>query len=353
VRCAVNERSLAFSRRRPGGSLLALALVLATAPVVVVAQGASDKARELTLSTAVGPAFALGKAGERWAKLVIEKSGGKLSIQLRPGAILAERDPAREFIALRDAVADLAVGSTLYWSAQVRALGAVGLPWIAAEDAQLAALTTGAMKEKLMAAVLAAGAMPLALAPLGHRELATIGEPVRSPDDIAGRAVRIVSTPFLVDLYAGLGARPQAMALADAISAFRSGKLDAQEGAPATLAAARLDAVGVRHVTLWGAVAEVAIFAVNRVVWERSSEAERAIMSGAAEQAAQELAELARTENEAALGELRKRGVSILRLTASGQAAFAAAARPVYDKWAGVAGDEIVRAAEAAVRGAR
>lgn len=352
MQSAAHEHSANLSRCRAGAAILALALLPAPASGAV-AQGTGDKARELTLSTAVGPAFALGKAGERWAKLVVEKSGGKLTIQLRPGAILSERDPAREFIALRDAVADLAVGSTLYWSAQVRALGVVGLPWIAAEDAQLAALTTGAMKEKLMAAVLASGAIPLALAPLGHRELATIGEPVRSPDDIAGRAVRIVSTPYLVDLYAGLGARPQAMALADAISAFRSGKLDAQEGAPATFAAARLDAVGVRHVTLWGAVAEVAIFAVNRVVWERSSEVERSIMSGAAEQAAQELAELARAENDAALGELRKRGVSILRLTPSGQAAFAAAARPVYEKWAGIAGDEIVRAAEAAVSAVR
>jgi TRAP-type C4-dicarboxylate transport system substrate-binding protein len=164
--------------------------------------------------------------------------------------------------------------------------------------------------------------------------------------------VRIVSTPFLVDFYAGLGARPQAMAFADALSAFESGNLDLQEGAPATFAAARLDAVGVRNVTLWGAVGEVAIFAANRGVWERSSETERAIISGAAEQAALELAAIVRAENDAALAELRKHGVSILRLTPSGQAAFAAAARPIYDKWAAIAGDELVHAAEAAVRSA-
>ncbi|HET9247031.1 MAG TPA: hypothetical protein VFO15_14600, partial [Xanthobacteraceae bacterium] len=105
-------------------------------------------------------------------------------------------------------------------------------------------------------------------------------------------------------------------------------------------------------VTLWGAVAEVAIFAANRDAWSRLSETERTVVADAAHDAAAELATLARSANAAALAELRRRGVTILRLTPSGQAAFAAAARPVYDRWAAVAGEEIVRAAEAAVRDA-
>lgn len=327
-------------------------MFLAATSVAAIAQDIGGGVRELKVSVAVGPAFALGKAAERWTKLIAEMSGGTLVLALRPGATLADRDPAREFIALRDGAADLAVGSTLYWSSQVRALGAVGLPWIAAGENQLAALTKGAMKDELMAALRSAGVVPLALAPLGHRELASVARSLRTPDDLAGRAVRIVSTPYLVDFYVGLGARPQAMAFADAISAFESGKLDIEEGAPATFAAARLDAVGVRDVTLWGAVGEVAIFAANRGVWERSSEAERAMIGAAAEQAALDLAAIVRADNDAALAYLRRHGVSILRLTPTGQAAFAAAVRPIYDKWAAIAGDDLVRAAEAAARAA-
>jgi len=36
----------------------------------------------------------------------------------------------------------------------------------------------------------------------------------------------------------------------------------------ATFTAARFDALGIRHVVMWGAVAEVAVFAVNRQFWE-------------------------------------------------------------------------------------
>ena len=56
-------------------------------------------------------------------------------------------------------------------------------------------------------------------------------------------------------------------------------------------------------------------------------------------------------ENEAALRELAQRGVTVTRLTATGRAAFAAATRGVYDKWAATVGADLVRAAEAAVKG--
>ena len=332
--------------------LLAFVACVAVQSAPASAQGSLGKVQEWKLSTAVGPAFALGKAGERWAKLVTEESRGNLTVVQHPGAVLALRDPGREFIALRDGDADLAVGSTLFWSAQVRELGVVGLPWIAPGAKQVDALLAGEVGESLAAAIERAGAIALAFAPLGHRELATVGRAVRTPEDFAGLQVRIVSSPYLADLYAGLRARPRAMAFADAQAAFRSGALDAQEGAPAMFAAARVDALGVRHVTLWGAVAEIAVFAANRTTWDAATSEQRALVRDTALRAALELAALVRAENDAALAELQRRGMMIERLTPSGQAAFAAAARPIYDKWAAVAGDPLVRAAEATIRAA-
>jgi TRAP-type C4-dicarboxylate transport system substrate-binding protein len=72
-------------------------------------------------------------------------------------------------------------------------------------------------------------------------------------------------------------------------------------------------------------------------------------VSDAAQEVASELPALAVAETDAALAELRKRGVSVTRLTASGRAAFGFAARIAYDKWAAVAGADLVRAAEAAI----
>ena len=45
------------------------------------AQDRAAKPLELKLSTAQGPAFALGKAGERWAQLVNEKVEGAFEVK--------------------------------------------------------------------------------------------------------------------------------------------------------------------------------------------------------------------------------------------------------------------------------
>jgi len=319
----------------------------------VAAQDAKpDKPKEYRLSVAVGPAFALGKAGERWVKLIGEKSGGRVAAALHPGATLAQRDPGREFLALRDGAADLAVGSSLHWSAQVKELGVVGLPWLAPEPRQLDALAQGDVAAALAAAVERAGAVPLAFAPLGHRELATWTRAVHTPADAAGLKVRIAAVPMLNDLYAGLAAQAVAVAFAGAQSAFASGALDAQEGPVALFASTRLYALGAKHVTVWNGVGEIAVFAVNRAVWDGWSAAERDAVRDAARDAARELPELVRQEAATATAELRARGMTVATLTAAGRAAFATAARPVYEKWAAAAGEEITRLAETAVKAA-
>jgi TRAP-type C4-dicarboxylate transport system substrate-binding protein len=258
------------------------------------------------------------------------------------------------------ALAAVALGGWLsrwWWGplvaeAQVNALAVVGLPWLAPEAKQLDALIAGAMKERLVAALDRAGVVALAFAPLGHRELATTSRVVRAPADLAGMKIRTTALPMLTETFAELGALPTAMSYADAQAALKSGALDGQDGNPAAFAAARLDALGVSHVTLWGAVGEAAVFAVNRRVWDAWSEADRALVRDAAEAAARELADLVRQEREAALAEFPKRGMTVTRITSAGHEAFAAATRGVYARWAAVAGEELARAAESAVKAA-
>ena len=337
-------------RRRGTFRACALLVMLAFVGPPSRAQDATDKTREWKLSTAVGPAFALGQAGERWARLIAERSNGKLAVKLFPGATLSQRDPTREFLALRDGAADLAVGSTLFWSPQVPELNVIGLPWLVPDSKGLEALVFGTMRERLEAAIERAGAVPLAFAALQFREIATTTTDARAPSDFAGLGIRIAPLPPLADLFLAMGAMPGTTAFTDAQAAFRAGTLGAQEGPPVSMSTARLDALGIRHVLLWGAVAEVAVFAMNRTTWGTLNDDQRALVRDAAQKVAREIPALARAENDVALADLRKRGVTITRLTASGRAAFASATRGAYDKWAAVAGADLVAMAETAVK---
>src|SRR5204862_4533517 len=93
--------------------------------------------QQLKLSTAQGPAYPMGKAGEVWATLIRERSGGLLAVAHYPGATLSSRDPARELLALREGSIDLAVGSTLAWSMQVPELNVLALPWLVPDASAL------------------------------------------------------------------------------------------------------------------------------------------------------------------------------------------------------------------------
>ena len=333
-------------------TLFALLVAVAAIPSSVPAQNSGEGADAWKLSVAVGPSFALGKVADRWAKAIGERSEGKLAVRVFPGASLAGNDPARELLALREGAADLAVGSTLYWSSQVVDFNVYALPWLAAEERALAALSEGAVVERLIAAAERAGVVPLAVAVLGHRALAT-SRPLRDPSDFARMKIRVPSSTVVTNLLVELGAQPRIMPSADAQAAFRSGALEAQEGTLATLAAARVDTLGMKQVFLWDAIAECAMFAVNKAAWARWTDEQRTVVRETALAAARELPALARAENDAAQDALVKHGVTITRLTPSGRAAFMTATRHVYERWASAMDADLVRAAEAAVKSAQ
>lgn len=323
-------------------SALAIALALATTA------GAQVKVPELKLSTALAPAFPLGKAGERWAQLINEGAAGAFEIRQYPGATLAGRDAGREFAALRDGSADLAVGSAFAWSTQMPVLGAYVLPWMAADPKELEAVVAApVLREHVVRVFAAAGVIVLAIAPLGDRVLATTRSAVQTPGEIEGRRLRVMPYPLVIDTFAALGARGDAMSFADAQAALAAGSLDGQEAMATTLAATRIGATAQKYVTRWGAFADVMIFAVRRPVWDGWSEAQRATVRAAAQTAAAEAEALQREET--ALASLTKQGITLVRLAPAQRAAFRAAVDGVWKKWTPAIGAEAVAAAEAAV----
>lgn len=329
--------------------LRALAITLAAVPAAWSA--AQDAPAELKLSAAVGPALPLGKAAARWAELLGEAGEGAVAAKLYPGASLAERDPARELAALRESRADLAVGSALQWSLQVPALGVFALPWIAPEDAQLAAMAQDTtLRDLLRARVAAAGATLVALAPLGYREVANSVRPIRAPEDVAGLRLRATASPLLQDVLRALGAVTQSMPFAEAQAAFAAGRLDGQEGPPSALAAGRVAALGQRHVTDLGGIGDAMVFAVRSGVWSAWTQAQRDRARTAAERAIAEAKVL--EAEQAALRQLAAQGASVLRLTPAGQQAFRTAAREAGLRWRATVGADVVEAAERAVAGA-
>ena len=333
-------------------TLIAAGLGLAlTLPVA--GQAPPPAAIEWKLSTALGPTYPEGKAGAIWAALIGERSDGRLKAILFPGATLAQRDPAREFLALRDGGIDLAVGSAAAWAMQVKELNLIALPWLVPDADALDALLQSAVAQRLAESVQAAGVVPLAWASAGFSELATL-RAIHAPPDLNGLRLRVAASPLFLDTLVALGARPASLSTEDARAAQRSGALDGEITSVAAYRIARTYTLGLTHLLVWGAHADALLFAVNRKLWDGLSDADRELIRQAARDAAVQATALARTQADAAaLAELAGQGATITRLTPAGKEPFREACHAAYERWAALIGQDLVHAAEAVVAAPR
>lgn len=314
---------------------------------------ADNTKAEYKLSTVLGNAFPWGQAGERWIELVKEKTQGRINIKLYPGTSLVGGDQTREFTAIRQGVIDLAIGSTINWSPQIKELNLFSLPFLMPDGKALDALTQGEVGTELFKVLERHEVVPLAWGENGSRELSNSKRPIRSPADMKGLKFRVVGSPLFLDTFSALGANPTQMSWADAQPALASGAVDGQENPLAIFNAAKLHTVGQKHLTLWHYVSDPLIFVVNKDVWAGWSPADREAVRQAALQAGKENVEKARKGISAAdpglLKQIEANGVAVVSPSAEERAAFVAATRPVYEKWTKTIGPDLVKKAEAAV----
>jgi len=302
----------------------------------------------LKLSTALGPAYTQGRVGAAWAALVNERSSGRLAVKFAPGATLAGRDPLREFAALRDGTIDLAVGASDVWSAQIPALDVFTLPWFVPDRASLLRVLDSGVMRLLARRFYAAGAVALAWCADDFVALATRAA-VHGPADVAGLNLRTPDVALIRDTLSALGARPATMRFAEARAALASGALDGEAMSPQAYSATQANAAGLTHLLLWDAHARVLVLAVNAKLWNGWSDADRALVREAAQAAAGSECVASDASDEALLAPLTRQGAVVTRLTSAGKAAFRAATRAVFDRYAPVVGNDIVDAARAAM----
>ncbi|MEY4099536.1 MAG: hypothetical protein RL300_707 [Pseudomonadota bacterium] len=336
--------------RRTLLSLVAAAAALSTLSLPVAAE--AYKA-EYKLSLVLGTQTPWGQAGKIWADLVKERTQGRINIKLYPGVSLIQGDQTREFSALRQGVIDMAVGSTINWSPQVKELNLFSMPFLMPDYAALDALTQGPVGKKIFQTLDKAGVVPLAWGENGYREVTNSKRPIKSPADLKGMKIRVVGSPIFSDMFSAMGANPTQMSWADAQPALSSGAVDGQENPLYLFQVLKMQTVGQKFITTWGYVADPLIFVVNKEIWASWTPADQALVRQAAVDAGSQEIALARKglveADKPLLKEIAAVGATITHLSPEEREAFIKVTRPVYDKWKNTVGVELVKAAEASI----
>ena len=330
-------------------AIAAAAALAFTAPAAL----AQNYKSEYRMSLVLGPPSPWGQAGEIWGKLVKERTQGRINIKLYPGVSLIQGDQTREFSALRQGVIDMAVGSTINWSPQVKSLNLFSMPFLFPNFKAVDAVTQGEVGQEIFKTLEKGGVVPLAWGENGYREISNSKHAIKTPADLKGMKIRVVGSPLFLETMSALGANPTQMSWADAQPALASGAVDGQENPMAVYMAAKLHTVGQKYLTLWGYVADPLIFVVNKDIWATWTKEDQDIVRQAAVDAAKEQIVIARKgmieADKPLLKDLAANGVTVTQLTPAEREAFVKATRPVYDKWKQQVGTDLVDVAEKAI----
>jgi len=331
--------------------LLIVLGVLAFIFSVPLFAAAADYKAEYKLSTVLARPMPWGIAGERWAELVREKTGGRINIKVYPGTSLVSGDQTKEYTAIRQGAIDMAIGSTINWSPQVKELNIFSMPFLMPDYKAIDALTGGEVGKEIWKILESKDTVPLAWGENGFRELSNSKKAIRKPEDLKGLKIRVVGSPLFLDTFSALGANPTQMSWADAVPALSSGAVDGQENPLIIFIVAKLHAAAnQKHLTIWGYVADPLIFVVNKEVWKSWKPEDQKAVREAAGQAAKENIDTVRKglipPDDSIIKEVEALGVSVVRLTDEEKGPFKKATRALYEKWAKQIGLDLVKKAE-------
>lgn len=334
----------------------------------VTAQTASGFKREYRMQVTVGPNFDWGIGAARFAKLVFEKTGGRITVKPYYGSSLLQGAQLRATQMVSMGVIDCAFDSTINLSPVIPQCNIFSLPFFINTYERLDRLENGKTGGIVFAAMRKKGLMPLAWGENGFRQITNSRRNIRRPKDLQGLKVRVVGSPIFIDIFRQLGADPVNMNWGDAVTAFQQGVVDAQENPVEVLVPVQIWQYHNR-VTLWNYVADPLIFYWNKREWDAFPKDIRKAIRSAAQEAGRyekalsragldgdtsirilktEFHEKSKIPDPIAL--MKKKRMTVTALTDAQRAAFQKAVRPVYEKWVPMIGEKLVKTAETDMR---
>ena len=156
--------------KRMGVVGVGFVLVAALAAAVASPATAAYKA-EYKMSVRTTQTSPWGAGAQKFADTVREKSGGLINIKVYFNGALFADDQTKEFMLTKQGVADFALGSTINWSPQLRALNLFNLPFMFPSYEALDAVKNGNAGKMIKDQMDKFGVIFLGWGENGYREL--------------------------------------------------------------------------------------------------------------------------------------------------------------------------------------
>lgn len=312
------------------------------AAAILIALSAPSFAQEVTLRMSVNdrPDGHTAIMAKDLADGVAQRTNNALKIEVFPNHTLAGGSFKTEIELARSGGIDMAMNSTIIFGLFVdRKFDVFSLPFMIPNHEVFGKVVDGPMGDKLNQWLAQAGLTAIGTGINGFRQLTNSKRPVNTVDDIKGLKFRVAGTEVFLAAFKRMGADAVTMNAQEMLQAMATGVVDGQENPYVSILSFRMFEVQ-KYVTAWNYVVDPMIMYVNTRKFRSLKPEWQTVMMEEGKRAA--LAERARAakDDQEAIEELKKKGMTIIVPTPAAIAQFQRTFEPLYTEFEGKIGKE-------------
>ena len=319
-----------------------LATIAAGAIALTLAAGAHAQ-MVIKFSHVVADNTPKGQAAIKFKELAEKKRPGKVTVQVFPSSQLF--GDAKELEALLLGDVQFIAPSLSKFDRYTKKLQLFDLPFLFEDVEAVDHFQSGPQGKALLESMKSRGLLGLAYWHNGMKELSTNKDKLQRPEDVKGLKFRIQASDVLEAQFRAVGANPQKMAFSEVYQALQTGVVDGQENTWSNIYSQKFHEVQQTiAVTNHGVIDYMVV--TNAKWWDGLPADVRAGLAEAMKEATTYSNKLAEDLNQSDRKKIADAGkAKIQELSKDDVAAWKKAMHPVWQKFQGDIGKDIIEAA--------
>ncbi|MDJ0945610.1 MAG: TRAP transporter substrate-binding protein [Kiloniellales bacterium] len=267
-------------------------------------------------------------AMDKFAELLEEKSGGKITLKMFHSGTLGTQP---------DAIEQVRIGGLEIGNFNLGPIGpvapeanVVSLPFIFRDMEHMHRALDGEAGDQISAGMAKKGLIALAWYDSGARSFYNSKKPIETPADVSGMKVRVMNNDLYSGMISALGGNPSPMAFSEVYQSLKTGVVDgAENNWPSYESTGHFEVAGYYSLSQHLIIPECVC--INASVYDGLSDADKALVKEAARESATLQRELWAKRAESSREKVIQAGVKFNDIP--DKAAFQEAMQPVYDKY--------------------
>jgi tripartite ATP-independent transporter DctP family solute receptor len=320
-------------------SVLVIGAALATAGVAQV------KEQTLRYAHVGAPTHPSVMGAEKWAQLLKEKSGGKITLKVFGNGVLG--GDVQVLSAVQGGTIDLTAMNSGILQSIAKEFAIFDFPFMFASGPEADAVLDGEFGKKMAALLETKNLVNLAYWELGFRQVTNSKREIKTLEDFSGIKLRVIQSPIYIDTFNALGMNPVPMSFTELYTGLEQKIVDGQENPYSVIESSKFYEVQ-KYLTVSNHMYNPQSVLISQKKWNALSKEEKDILMSTLAEATKWQRENSRKLSDDSLANLKK-SMTISTLSDEELTKIRTKLKPVIDKFGADVGPELVKELQTAL----